>query len=217
MRGVVRPLAVMAAIVVVVTACTSADAAGEEDDTTTTTSSEATTTTTVPATTSTTGEAMDHSMDESAVDTEALARANLGAAAFQDVEMAEAGGYVNTIESLGCFEDPEFGGMGLHYLNESLLDDVVEAETPEALVYELDHQGEIVSLVAHEYLVPLEAWTSDEPPALFGVEFHEHPVLPFWILHTWIWKDNPAGMFNDWNPKVRLCPDGVPVFGVDLP
>jgi hypothetical protein len=36
-------------------------------------------------------------------------------------------------------------------------------------------------------------------------------------MHAWIWKDNPSGMFVDFNPKVRLCPEGVPVFGVDLP
>lgn len=37
-----------------------------------------------------------------------------------------------------------------------------------------------------------------------------------WVLHVLLWKDNPAGIFEDWNPAV-LCPDGVPVFGVDLP
>lgn len=156
-------------------------------------------------------------MDEDAVDTEALAEANLAAAAFQDLEMAEAAGYVSTMETLGCFENPEVGGMGLHYLNESLMDDQVDATQPEALVYELDSQGEIVGLVGHEYIVPLEAWTAEEPPSLFGIDFHEHGTLPLWILHAWIWKDNPIGTFNDWNPKVRLCPEGAPIFGVDLP
>jgi hypothetical protein len=159
-------------------------------------------------------EAMGHDAE---ADTDALAQANLGAAAFQDLAMAEAAGYVSTMESLGCFENPEEGGMGLHYLLESALDDALDPGAPEALVYELDHDGNIVELVAHEYLVPLEAWTEDQPPSLFGIEFHQHAVLPFWILHTWIWKDNPAGMFEDWNPKVRMCPEGVPVFGVDLP
>ena len=62
-----------------------------------------------------------------------------------------------------------------------------------------------------------EAWTADEPPSLFGVDFHQHAVLPLWVLHAWLWKDNPAGMFVDYNPKVRTCPEGVPIFGVDLP
>lgn len=146
-----------------------------------------------------------------------LAAANLATAAFQDVEAAEAAGYSSTLDGLGCFENAETGGMGLHYLNEALMDGAVDPATPEALVYELDHSGEIAGLVAHEYIIPVDAWEGDDPPSVFGEEMHQHPVLPLWVLHTWIWKDNPAGVFEDWNPTVRLCPDGVPVFGVDVP
>ncbi|HEX2152422.1 MAG TPA: S-layer homology domain-containing protein [Acidimicrobiia bacterium] len=146
-----------------------------------------------------------------------LAQANLATAAYKDVEVAEADGWMSTLTTLGCFENPELGGMGVHYLNEGLLDDSVSAGSPEALVYELDNNGEIAALVAHEYIVPVDAWTSSEPPMLFGRHFHQHPVLPLWVLHAWVWEDNPSGMFEDWNPKVRQCPDGVPVFGVDLP
>ena len=145
------------------------------------------------------------------------AAAQLASAAFQDVGAAEAAGYASTIDTLGCFQDPEAGGMGVHYLNESLLDATVELARPEALVYELDRDGTITGLVAHEYIVPVDAWTSKSPPSLVGVDFHRHPTLPLWVLHTWIWKDNVDGVFVDWNPAVRLCPDGVPIFGVDLP
>ena len=24
----------------------------------------------------------------------------------------------------------------------------------------------------------------------------------FYLMHAWVWKDNPAGMFADWNPDV---------------
>jgi len=146
-----------------------------------------------------------------------LAAANLAAAAFQDVAAAEAAGYASTLGDLGCFHDPGQGGMGLHYLNAALMDATVDITTPEALVYELDLDGEIVGLVAHEYIVPVEAWTEEAAPNLFGQDFHQHPVLPLWVLHTWIWKDNPAGVFADYNPRVRMCPDGVPIFGEDLP
>jgi hypothetical protein len=158
-----------------------------------------------------------HPAPETAADQAELATANLAAAAFQDVEVAEAAGYASTLDTLGCFENPEAGGMGLHYLNESLMDGTVDVTTPEALVYELDADGAIVGLVAHEYIVPVEAWSSEAPPNLFGVDFHQHATLPLWILHSWIWKDNPNGVFADWNPTVRLCPDGVPVFGEDMP
>lgn len=210
----------LAVVALVISACSGAEASEEEATSSTTevpTTTEAPATTTTQVATTSTSETMDHSIDEDAVDTEALAEANLAAAAFQDLEMAEAAGYVSTMETLGCFENPEVGGMGLHYLNESLMDDQVDATQPEALVYELDSQGEIVGLVGHEYIVPLEAWTAEEPPSLFGIDFHEHGTLPLWILHAWIWKDNPIGTFNDWNPKVRLCPEGAPIFGVDLP
>ena len=143
--------------------------------------------------------------------------AMLATAAYQDVAAAEAAGYATTIDTLGCFEDAAQGGMGLHWLNEPLLDTTVDITQPEALVYELDADGDVVGLVAHEYIVPVEAWTSDEPPSLFGIAFHQHATLPLWVLHAWLWKDNPAGMFADWNPAVRQCPDGVPIFGVDLP
>lgn len=179
-----------------------------------TSTTEAATTTAAPVTT-TTAES-DHGGDVSA-DPSEIAAAHLATAAFQDVTMAEAAGYSSTIEALGCFESPELGGMGLHYLNESLMDDIVEVTAPEALVYELDAEGEITGLVAHEYIVPVEAWTSTEPPSVFGMDFHQHPVLPLWVMHAWIWKDNPAGTFEDWNPAVRQCPDGVPIFGIDLP
>lgn len=217
-RALGRRLVPVVILSLVAASCAGADASEDTQTTTTDTAPPTTTTTSAPETTTTPPETMDHDMEEAGdVDHEALAAANLGTAAFQDEEQAEAAGYVSTMESLGCFENPGVGGMGLHHLREDLLDATLDPAEPEALVYELDHTGEIVELVAHEYLVPLEAWTDDAPPSLFGIEFHEHPVLPFWILHTWIWKENPAGTFSDWNPKVRMCPEGVPIFGVDLP
>jgi hypothetical protein len=145
------------------------------------------------------------------------AAAMLAAAGHQDVEVAEAAGWASTLNTLGCFQDPAQGGMGVHHLNASLMDDHVDVTQPEALAYELDASGAITGLVAHGYIVPVEAWTSRRPPRLFGQDFHRHSVLPLRVLHAWLWKDNPSGMFDDWNPAVRLCPPGVPIFGRDLP
>jgi hypothetical protein len=138
-------------------------------------------------------------------------------AQYQDVEVAEAAGWTSTIETLGCFQDPLRGGMGEHHVNGSLMDAVVDPTKPEGLVYELDVDGNVAGLVAHEYIVPVDAWTSNEVPRLFGMAFHRHSTLPLWVLHTWLWKPNPSGVFADWNPAVRPCPSGVPIFGVDLP
>ena len=133
-------------------------------------------------------------------------------ARFHKVGHAEAAGYGSTLEVLGCFQNPGVGGMGLHYLNPGLLDAEVAADAPEALVYEMRANGSL-KLVGMEYLVPAELVDPADPPTLFGHDFHPHPVLPFWILHAWVWRPNPRGMFTDWNPNVAMCPAGVPVFG----
>lgn len=144
-------------------------------------------------------------------------RAQLATAAHQDVASAEAAGWASSLRTLGCFQDPRRGGMGLHYINGALMDDKVDISRPEALVYELDAKGHVDGLVAHEYIVPIDAWHGKRLPRLFGVEFHQHPTLPLYVLHAWLWKDNARGDFDDWNPAVRQCPAGVPVFGEDLP
>ncbi|HEU4840254.1 MAG TPA: hypothetical protein VFT09_02400 [Ilumatobacteraceae bacterium] len=49
-----------------------------------------------------------------------------------------------------------------------------------------------------------------------GTYQRPHPTLPLGVLQAWRWKDHPTGMSSDWNPAVRPCPAGVPIFGVDL-
>jgi hypothetical protein len=141
-----------------------------------------------------------------------LAEARQATAKFHKVSHAEAAGYGSTLDVLGCFQNPGVGGMGVHYVNFDLVDGTVDAANPEALVYEMRDNGQL-KLVALEYLVPQELVDLNNPPELFGQHFHPHGVLPFWILHVWIWKPNPSGMFEDWNPRVGMCPDGVPIFG----
>ena len=145
-----------------------------------------------------------------------LAAANMAAAMYQDIEQAEAAGYVSTLETLGCFEDPQLGGMGLHYANEALTDANLDAArhpkhcSTSSTTEATSRPSSPTSTSCQSMCGP-----AAEPPRLFGRDFHRHPVLPVWILHTWIWKDNPAGVFADFNPRVRPCPDGVPVFGDD--
>ncbi len=182
---------------------------------TTTVATSAPTTNIVTTTASPVGHG-DHPADATMTDADRIA-AELATAGFQDVATAEAAGWSSTLDTLGCFQDAALGGMGVHYVNPTLMDATVDISKPEGLVYEMDAGGHIAGLVAHEYIVPVDAWTSSTPPTLFGQSFHRHPTLPLWVLHTWLWKDNTAGMFSDWNPAVRQCPAGVPIFGVDLP
>ncbi len=106
-----------------------------------------------------------------------------------------------------CF-DSDSGGMGVHYVRN--VDDITDPLDPEALVYELAEDGQ-TSLVAVEYVVPQE-FVEDETgnvvalPELHGQPFHKHASLPLYILHAWIWQENPEGMFADFNPAVLACP-----------
>ena len=103
--------------------------------------------------------------------------------------------------------------MGIHFANVALVGDgEVNAATPEALVYEPKPNGRL-RLVAVEYIVFQADWdaTHSSPPSLFGQEFelmsapNRYGLPPFYELHAWIWKHNPSGMFNDWNPRVSCA------------
>lgn len=123
---------------------------------------------------------------------------------FHDPAAAEAAGYhpeeeCITASTLGA--PAELGAMGVHYVNESLIDGTFEVTKPEALVYEERGDGSH-HLVAVEYL-----FTGEEAPAFAGTK-HFHPFpLPFadFALHAWVWQGNPAGVFADFNVNVT-CP-----------
>jgi len=92
------------------------------------------------------------------------------------------------------------GGMGLHYVNLGLLDTELDVTKPEALLYEPGPGGKPV-LVAVEYAIPADLWTSATPPMLFGQELTVNS-FGLYALHVWAWKNNPSGTFASWNPRV---------------
>lgn len=123
---------------------------------------------------------------------------------YQNFSASQTAGYTLLFENM-CMEDPEAGGMGYHYVDVSLLDAAVTVGAPEALIYE-GAPGEARELVAVEYVVPFAAVAEDQPaPTLFGESFRKNTTFGLWTLHVWAWKDNPEGMFADWNPRVS-CP-----------
>jgi hypothetical protein len=81
---------------------------------------------------------------------------------------------------------------------------------PKRFVYEPMPNGRL-RLVALEYIVFQAAWDAEHssPPELFGHTFMLVPapnrfgIPAFYQLHAWIWKDNPSGMFEMWNPRVH--------------
>jgi hypothetical protein len=146
-----------------------------------------------------------------------LAQVRRATARFHDLDAAlEAGyelGWVNgsgvTIIT-GCVVHPTAGGMGYHYFHPDLMADLaVDPLEPEALVYAPGEDGKL-KLAAVEYVVRGPA--SNPPgvspgtiPTVLGMEMHilvPPPGPAFYLLHAWVWKPNPAGMFADWNPEV---------------
>lgn len=120
---------------------------------------------------------------------------------FRDVGVAEAQGYIN-VNVDECVESPE-GAMGYHFLNQDILDLALDPENPEILVYAPESDGGY-RLVAVEYAVPIEPWDAqnDAPPTVLDQELHPNPVLGLYVLHAWIYEDNPAGIYSDWNPNL---------------
>ena len=139
-------------------------------------------------------------------------------ARFHRVEEAIAAGYelgwvngsgVRIIT--GCVFHPTAGAMGYHYFNPQLMaDNAVDPLEPEALVYESTPDGGR-KLVAVEWVVRGPQSNPpgvSEPPSVLGMEMHilvPPPGPAFYLMHGWVWKNNPAGMFADWNPEVT-CP-----------
>lgn len=130
---------------------------------------------------------------------------------FHDIQTALAAGYD---QILGCIEQPGEGAMRIHYFKSALVGDTtLDPLRPDMLLYKPNVNGKM-ELVAVEYFVFAQAWHANhsQPPSLFGQTFQvvdspNDPLgqPPYYELLLWAWKNNPNGMFNDWNPKV-ICP-----------
>ena len=120
---------------------------------------------------------------------------------FRDPQVAIDMGYV---PDPFCVSGRDEGGMGIHFVNGSLIGDgMVDATMPEVLVYEPRPNGSL-RLVAAEYI------TFAEPPvALEGHLLNRSSTpnrygipAPYLEIHVWAWKRNPKGTFADNNPNV---------------
>jgi hypothetical protein len=111
--------------------------------------------------------------------------------------------------AFGCVSGGDFGAMGLHYVNMSLVDGDLTPDQPEIVLFEPTPNGGI-RITGADYLIPAAAWHEKHaaPPQLLGQLFHlfDSPnrfgLDPFYTLHVWAWKDNPNGTFTNWNPAV---------------
>ena len=143
-----------------------------------------------------------------------FAAARAATAKYHDITKATGFDELRDAAGIACIDNPA-GGMGVHFVNGSRLNSVLDPALPEALVYEPQADGSM-KLGALEYVILDSDWKGPGAPQLFGQSFEYQPGpgeanpnrfgLPaFWELHLWAWNQNPRGMFDDWNPKVT-CP-----------
>lgn len=140
--------------------------------------------------------------------------ARAATARFNSTEQAEKAGYgpfpagVPLHECIMALDSS--GGMGFHWLNPALLDATIDPRAPEVLVYAPRENGTL-ELVALEYVVFADAWAAENgstAPTVFGKELslvpapNRYEIPAFWQRHIWLYEQNPAGLFADFNPAV---------------
>jgi hypothetical protein len=124
------------------------------------------------------------------------------------------------------------GAMGVHYFRPDLLGITappsprvngvgthIDFRKPSILIYEPQKDGSM-ALVAVENLVFAKAWRESgrsAPPIFHGVPYDSmidnpettvdeaHMFEPHFDRHVWIYRDNPSGMFAQFNPAVSCA------------
>jgi len=124
-------------------------------------------------------------------------------ARFNSIEQARRAGYE---EASPCVEVPGLGVMGVHFVNEGLVDPVFDPLAPEALLYFPGEDG--YRLIAVEYIVI----DVEQPAPTFEQQAFDVGGTPIpvshWSLHLWLYEHNPAGTFAAFNPDL-VCPAGA--------
>jgi hypothetical protein len=154
---------------------------------------------------------------------------------FRDVKVALAEGYVSmggcvTAAAIG-YPSHE-GAMGIHYVRMDLLgingppnprvagtSTYTDFNKPSVLIYEPKADGTL-ELIAVENLVFTKAWEAagnKKRPTFQGVPYNYmaddpatkidegHMFEPHYDLHVWLYRDNPAGVFAQFNPAVSCA------------
>jgi hypothetical protein len=147
-----------------------------------------------------------------------LADVRAATARFHDIDVATDAGY-------GVFymctdnETPGVGAMGQHYVRGDLVGDpAIDPLRPEALMY-APKPGGGWRLVGLEYVVLQADWHAAfgaATPTVLGLPLkavgapNRYGLPPFYQRHVWLWRHNPAGSFEDWNPNVSCRGTGDP-------
>jgi hypothetical protein len=133
----------------------------------------------------------------------------------------------HTAEMMG--KPAEYGAMGIHFARMDLLGITgppdprvngtgthTDFRQPAVLLYEPQEDGSL-ELVAVENLVFIEAWYAaghTAPPSFQGVPYDRmaddpnteldeaHEFEPHYDRHVWLYRENPRGMYAQFNPNV---------------
>jgi hypothetical protein len=124
---------------------------------------------------------------------------------------------------------PQKGAMGIHYFRPDMLGITAppnprvngggthtDFRRPAILLYEPQADGSL-QLIGVENLVFAKAWKdagNDAPPSFHGVAYdtmiddpatsfdEAHNFEPHHDRHVWLYRENPNGVFNPFNPRV---------------
>jgi hypothetical protein len=122
---------------------------------------------------------------------------------YHDVAAAVRSGYAAEVPA--CIVHEHHGAMGYHHINRSYITRDLTVERPQFLHYERLPGGDY-RLNGVEFFIPYRLWPRDSTrPMFLGQQLKREDTFQYWYLHVWAWRENPEGMFADFNPVVR-CP-----------
>ncbi len=125
-----------------------------------------------------------------------LMQARAATARYHNIANAFADGYANI--------NVVIPNMGYHFMKTAWVDAQFEVTKPEILVYNKQPNGRM-QLVAVEYAVPL-SMSANAPAGFSGTQdvWTANTGFGLWLLHAWVWYENPDGVFNPTNAAVHL-------------
>jgi len=138
-----------------------------------------------------------------------LAQLRAATRAYQSLDSAVAAGYPRAVAD--CLVHEHHGAMGYHHVNRGYLSPTLSIDKPQILLYERTPEG-AYRLNGVEFIIPYRLYPRDSvAPVWMGQTMHREDNLNIWYLHVWAWKNNPDGVFANFNATVS-CPGGGKVY-----
>ncbi len=143
------------------------------------------------------------SPQESQILSRQIAAAKSATAKYRSLAAAKADGYIQVTQFIP--------GLGLHLANLGISNRIFDPARPQVLLYQPDRSGKLV-LVGVAYSIAHTGLDDPQPAGFAGnADVCAQPCRKMggyfqaktaWLLHAWIWKTNPDGLFTENNPSV---------------